>query len=61
MSIFLKVGVLNCSGEWLGVDLSMDTTRTSLKKYLDHMRIFINHFRCNSQHNWGNLYDHITT
>ena len=50
----LTVGLPNCSGEWLGVDISIDTRRSCLKKYLDYMLKFTIHSRCNSQHDWGN-------
>lgn len=61
LSNLLKVGVPNCGGEWLGVDLSMDNRRTCLREDLEFMFKFINHSRCNSQQNWGNQYDRITT
>ena len=61
VSNLLKVGVPNCSGEWLGGDLNKDIRRTCLRKCLDYMFKFINHSRCYNQHNWGNIYNHVTT
>lgn len=49
--------------EWLiGVDLRTDIRKARVEKRLDFMLIIYYHSqRCNSQHNWRDLYNHVVT
>lgn len=46
------------SNIWFNVKLRMGTTNNVLKRdWITHSKL-VNHYRCNSQQNWGHLHDH---
>ena len=46
-------GQLYLSSVWLGVDLRMAPNRRVLKRDWIACLKFVNHSRCNSEHDWG--------
>ena len=57
--LLLLIKHLYSSDMWLGMAPITDTKKTWVLKRLDYMLKIYNHSRFNSQHNWGNLYDHL--
>ena len=50
---------LYLSGMSFGVAPKMNTKMACIQKRSDCFLIYDNHIRFDSQHNWGNLYDHL--